>query len=150
MPSSDSNYMNMAFEEAKKAYELNEVPIGAIIVKDNTVIAKAHNIKEQTQNPLHHAENICIEQASNAIKSWRLINCRLYTTLEPCCMCAGSIIQARIPVVIFGAYDPKGGGESVCKILSNKQLNHSVKLQYCEHLESQNLLKAFFKHKRKK
>ena len=144
------HFLEIAFEEAQKAYKKNEVPIGAVLVKNNEIVARGHNLREETQNPLDHAENICIQKAANVLGSWRLLDCILYTTLEPCVMCAGSIIQARVPTVVFGAYDPKGGGESVCNLFSNTQLNHRVSLVYHEHQKSRDLLQLFFRQKRKK
>ena len=105
----DEYYMKLAIEEAKKAQKLGEVPIGAIIVKNNEVIASAHNLRETAQLPTAHAEHIAIERASKVVGSWRLEECKLYVTLEPCVMCAGAIVMSRIPKVVYGATDPKGG-----------------------------------------
>ncbi|PAK74688.1 nucleoside deaminase, partial [Lentilactobacillus parakefiri] len=105
----DNDYMRLAIKEARKAQELGEVPIGAVIVKDNHVIARAHNLRETLQQPTAHAEHIAIERASEVIGSWRLEDCTLYVTLEPCVMCAGAIVMSRIPRVVYGAIDPKGG-----------------------------------------
>src|ERR1051325_854234 len=96
-------YMRMAYQEAEAALAENEVPIGAVIVHDNRIIAAAHNQREQLRDPTAHAEMIAITQAAEALGSWRLEGCTLYVTLEPCPMCAGAILQARIPIVVFGA-----------------------------------------------
>ena len=102
----DEYYMKLAIEEAKSS-KLGEVPIGAIIVKNNEVIASAHNLRETAQLPTAHAEHIAIERASKVLGSWRLEGCTLYVTLEPCVMCAGAIVMSRIPKVVYGATDPK-------------------------------------------
>lgn len=103
----DEYYMKLAIEEAKKAQKLGEVPIGAIIVKNNEVIARSHNLRETAQLPTAHAEHIAIERASKVVGSWRLEECKLYVTLEPCVMCAGAIVMSRIPKVVYGATDHK-------------------------------------------
>ena len=111
-----------------KSSKLGEVPIGAIIVKNNEVIASAHNLRE-TALPTAHAEHIAIERASKVVGSWRLEECRLYVTLEPCVMCAGAIVMSRIPKVVYGATDPKGGcSGSLMNLLEESQFNHRVKL----------------------
>ena len=117
----DNDYMRLAIKEARKAQELGEVPIGAVIVKDNHVIARAHNLRETLQQPTAHAEHIAIERASEVIGSWRLEDCTLYVTLEPCVMCAGAIVMSRIPRVVYGAIDPKGGctGSLICLLYTS-------------------------------
>ena len=105
----DEFYMKCAIEEAKKARQLGEVPIGAVIVKDNDIISRAHNLRETLQQPTAHAEHLAIERAAKVIGSWRLEDCTLYVTLEPCVMCAGTVVMSRIPRVVYGAMDPKGG-----------------------------------------
>ena len=102
-------YMQAAIEEAKKAQNLGEVPIGAVIVKDGEIIARGYNLRETSQLSNAHAEMIAIAKANEMVGSWRLEDCTLYVTLEPCPMCAGAIVQSRIPTVVFGAHDPKGG-----------------------------------------
>ena len=102
-------YMLLAIEEAKKAYNMSEIPVGAVIVKDDIIIAKAHNLKEKNQNPLHHAEILAIDEAVSVLKNWRLSDCDMYVTLEPCVMCAGAILNSRIKNLYFGAYDFKNG-----------------------------------------
>ena len=121
----DEIFMKMAIEEALKAEELGEVPIGAIIVYKDEVIARGYNLRETKQNALGHAEVIVIEEACKVIDSWRLEETTLYVTLEPCPMCAGAIIQSRIPRVVYGAKDPKAGcGGSIYNLLQEEQFNH--------------------------
>ncbi len=105
----DEYYMALALEQAHIAYKLGEVPVGAVIVKDGQVIASAHNTRESKQDPLGHAEINSIVQASKALDSWRLSGCTLYVTLEPCPMCAGAILNARMDKVVYGAFDEDGG-----------------------------------------
>jgi tRNA(adenine34) deaminase len=117
--------MRLAFIEAQAALEENEVPVGAVIVHNARVIAAAHNQREQLRDPTAHAEMIAITQAAEALGSWRLDQCALYVTLEPCPMCAGAVVQARIPVVVYGARDPKAGAvQSVFQLLNDGRLNH--------------------------
>lgn len=139
-------YMLMALKEAEKALERSEVPVGAVIVKGQEVIAKAHNQRELLQDPTAHAELLAITQACAHMKNWRLLGCRLYVTLEPCPMCAGAIVQARIPEVFIGAMDPKAGAcGSLMNLLDDKRLNHRVKIaQGLLQEESKALLDAFF------
>lgn len=118
-------YMRQALAEAQQALIENEVPVGALIVHRGRVIASAHNQREQLKDPTAHAEMIAITQAAESLQSWRLEQCVLYVTLEPCPMCAGAILQARIPVVVFGAADPKAGAvQSLFAMLSDARLNH--------------------------
>jgi tRNA(adenine34) deaminase len=148
----DKNYMQEALNLAKIAFKEDEVPVGCVIVKDNQIIGKGYNKKEQSQNPLHHAEIIAIEEASKNLGTWRLDNCYLYVTLEPCPMCAGAIIQSRIKKVIFGAYDEKGGSFGTLFNLNDvKGLNHYPEVESELMLEeSKTLLQEFFRSKRKK
>lgn len=139
--------MKMAIEEALKAEELGEVPIGAIIVYKDEVIARGYNIRETKQTALGHAEIIAIEEACKVIDSWRLEETTLYVTLEPCPMCAGAIIQSRIPRVVFGAKDPKAGcGGSIYNLLQEELFNHrcDVTTSILEE-ECSNLLTNFFR-----
>lgn len=141
-------YMKLALKEAKKAYDLDEVPVGAIIVKDGIVIAKAHNLREKTQSSLSHAEILCIQKACKKLNSWRLDGCEMYITLEPCTMCAGAIIQSRIKNIYIGAKDEKNGCVgSICNML---ELNttHRVNYEYIDEEECANILKQFFKELR--
>jgi len=123
------HFMRLALEEAELAWREEEVPIGAVIVHDGRVIASAHNQREQLHDPTAHAEMIAITQAAEALGSWRLEGCTLYVTLEPCPMCAGAILQARVPVVVYGALDPKAGAvDSLFQLLSDPRLNHRCQI----------------------
>ncbi|KGX85652.1 tRNA adenosine(34) deaminase TadA [Pontibacillus litoralis] len=125
----DEYYMELAMEEAKKAARIGEVPIGAVIVKDDEVIATGYNKREHTQKASSHAEFIAIERANSVIGSWRLEECTLYVTLEPCPMCAGAILQSRIPRVVFGAYDPKAGCTgTLMNLLQDERFNHQAEV----------------------
>ena len=120
-------YMKMAYAEAKSAYEKGEIPIGAVIVKDGEVIAKAHNLRETEKNSLNHAEIIAIDKACKEIGGWRLSDCDMYVTLEPCHMCIGAIIQSKIKNLYFGAYDKKGGAVfSIDEVPKNQKLCHRL------------------------
>lgn len=122
-------WMSRAMAEARKAEAKAEVPIGCVIVKDGRIIARGHNLRETTQDPAAHAELIAIRKAARKLGSWRLLNCTLYVTLEPCTMCMGAIILSRIPTVVFGCYDPKGGAAgSLYDLSSDPRLNHTVEL----------------------
>ncbi|QJI69948.1 nucleoside deaminase [Staphylococcus haemolyticus] len=147
----DEYYMKLAIEEAKKAQKLGEVPIGAIIVKNN-VIASAHNLRETAQLPTAHAEHIAIERASKVLGSWRLEGCTLYVTLEPCVMCAGAIVMSRIPKVVYGATDPKGGcSGSLMNLLEESQFNHRAEIvKGVLEQECGDLLRNFFRELRLK
>jgi tRNA(adenine34) deaminase len=119
------HFMQLALDEAELAFREAEVPIGAVIVREGRVIAAAHNQREQLHDPTAHAEMVAITQAAEAMQSWRLEGCTLYVTLEPCPMCAGAILQARIPVVVYGANDPKAGAvQSLFHMLDDPRLNH--------------------------
>jgi len=123
------DYMQIALREAQKALDIQEVPVGAVIVHEGSIIAKAHNQRELLRDPTAHAEMIAITQAAEAMQSWRLENTVMYVTLEPCPMCAGAIVLARIPEVVFGAKDPKtGAAGSLMNLLQDNRLNHQVKL----------------------
>jgi tRNA(adenine34) deaminase len=142
--------MGLALEQAKAAAAAEEAPIGAVIVKDGQVLAAARNEREMLRDPTAHAEMIAITQASAAVGNWRLEACTLYVTLEPCPMCAGAIVQARIPRVVYGAIDPKAGAvRSLYQLLEDPRLNHR-----CEVIEGVlaepcgRLLSDFFKRKR--
>ncbi|MGE0608080.1 MAG: tRNA adenosine(34) deaminase TadA [Pirellulales bacterium] len=118
-------FMQMAYQEALAAYDEDEVPIGAVIVHGDRLIASAHNQREQLHDPTAHAEMIAITQAAGALGSWRLEDCTLYVTLEPCPMCAGAILQARVPTVVYGATDPKAGAvDTLYNLLNDARLNH--------------------------
>lgn len=147
----DEEMMREALREAKKAAELDEVPVGAVIVKDGRIIARAGNRRETGKSPLAHAEILAIAAAAEALGGWRLIGCSLYVTLEPCAMCAGAMINARIPKVYFGAYDPKAGALGSVYNINEGKLNHtaSVRGGILEE-ECSAVLKAYFQNKRKK
>ena len=134
-----------------KSSKLGEVPIGAIIVKNNEVIG-AHNLRETAQLPTAHAEHIAIERASKVVGSWRLEECKLYVTLEPCVMCAGAIVMSRIPKVVYGATDPKGGcSGSLMNLLEESQFNHRAEIvKGVLEQECGDLLRNFFRELRLK
>ncbi|HCZ5695082.1 TPA: nucleoside deaminase [Staphylococcus aureus] len=146
----DIYFMTLAIEEAKKAAQLGEVPIGAIITKDDEVIARAHNLRETLQQPTAHAEHIAIERAAKVLGSWRLEGCTLYVTLEPCVMCAGTIVMSRIPRVVYGADDPKGGcSGSLMNLLQQSNFNHRAIVDKGVLKEAcSTLLTTFFKNLR--
>lgn len=144
-------FMKAALEEAEKAYSLGEAPIGAIIVKDGKIIASAHNLRETGKNVLYHAELLAIDSACKALGGWRLHQCDMYVTLEPCIMCSGAIHQARIKNLYFGAPDPKGGAvlSGIATHASNGLFCHTnceggILLDEC-----QEILKRFFRELRK-
>ena len=123
------DYMKIALREAQKAYDIKEIPVGAVIVHEGRIIAQAHNQRELLHDPTAHAEMIAITQAADHLKSWRLENCLMYVTLEPCPMCAGAIVLARIRALVFGAWDPKAGAAgSLMNILQDSRLNHRVEI----------------------
>jgi len=140
-------FMKLALKEARKAYDKEEIPVGAVIVKDDVVIARAHNVKEQKNDTTRHAEIIAIQKASKKLGSWRLEDCEMYVTLEPCSMCAGALIQARIKKVYIGTMDYKTGAcGSVLNLLKDYKFNHVVEEQTgVLQEECENLLKDFFK-----
>lgn len=148
----EEKFMKIAYKEALKAIDKDEVPIGAVIVKDGKVIARAHNLRESKQISTAHAEHLAIEKACKKLKSWRLEGCDLYVTLEPCPMCAGTIVLSRIENVFFGASDPKGGCfGSLIDFVEIQGFNHFPKVQGgIMANECAELLKSFFKSKRKK
>jgi tRNA(adenine34) deaminase len=120
----------LALQQAEEAFAADEVPVGAVITHGERVIGAAHNQREQLHDPTAHAEMIAITQAAEALQSWRLETCTLYATLEPCVMCAGAILQARIPLVVYGATDPKGGAvHSLFALLNDERLNHRCQVQ---------------------
>jgi tRNA(adenine34) deaminase len=122
---SDLMWMRRAVNQARLAAQADEVPVGAIIVRGGQILGQAHNGREQLRDPTAHAEMIAITQAASAIEDWRLEGCTMYVTLEPCAMCAGAILLARIPRVVFGASDPKGGAvHSLYQLLTDPRQNH--------------------------
>ena len=147
----DETWMLESLKEAKKAYCIDEVPIGAIIVKNNKIISRAHNKKETTKIATAHAEIIAIERACKKLKNWHLDDCTLYVTVEPCLMCAGALIQSRIKKLVYGAPNSKFGYiESIEKILQKKENNHQVEVE-SGILQKQcaELMKQYFIQKRK-
>lgn len=148
----DQHYMSLAIEEANKAGVKGEVPIGAIIVHNGNVIARAHNLRETTRNAVTHAELMAIQQACEALDNWRLEDTILYVTLEPCPMCAGAILQSRIPRVVYGARDPKAGCvDSLYRLLNDERFNHQCEVK--ENVladECGGLLSQFFRDLREK
>ncbi len=146
----DIKFMKLAIKQAQKAQEKDEVPIGAVIVSDGKVIAKAHNLMEKTQLATAHAEILAINKACKKLKSWRLDGLEMYVTIEPCAMCAGAIVNARLKTVYFGAYEKKSGcAESKYSILSDSGLNH--KTEFVGGIEQEtcaNIIKNYFKGKR--
>lgn len=148
----DEDYMAMALALADDAARLGEVPIGAVVVKDDVVIAQAHNRREIDQDPAGHAEFLALRAASRELGTWRLSDCTIYVTLEPCLMCAGLMYQARIDRCVFGAYDPKAGAfGSLYQINADRRLNHRFEVEggVCEE-SCARLLKDFFAIRREK
>ncbi len=142
----DEKYMKQALLQAKKAFEAGDVPIGCIIVKDDKVIARGYNKRNKKNLALAHAEISAIKKASKVVGDWRLEDCTLYVTLEPCQMCAGAIVQARIPRVVIGAMNPKAGcAGSIINLLDMPQFNHQVKVEKgILEEEASKMLKNFF------
>jgi tRNA(adenine34) deaminase len=125
----DLFFMGEALREAARAYDNEEVPVGCVIVRDGEIIARAANERVMRNNSLYHAEMLAIHQACQAVGDWRLEGCRLYVTVEPCPMCAGAIIQARVPVVVYGAKNPKAGcAGSILDILNEPRFNHRAQV----------------------
>ncbi|MBT2599873.1 MULTISPECIES: tRNA adenosine(34) deaminase TadA [Oceanobacillus] len=150
--SQDELFMAAAIREARRAWVLNEVPIGAVIVHDGEIIGKGFNLRESMQATLTHAELLAMQEANNEIGSWRLEDCTLYVTLEPCPMCAGAIVQSRMKRVVYGAPDTKAGcAGTLMNLLNEPQFNHQVEVtsgileQQCS-----TILKEFFKELREK
>ena len=143
-------FMKMAINQAIAALSKGEVPIGAVIVRDDKVIAKAHNLRQTKQIATYHAEVLAIDKACKKLKSWRLDECEMYVTLEPCIMCAGAITNARLKKVYFGAYEPNGGAcESRFKLLSEGVLNHTTEFEGgVMQEECSKLITDFFKKRR--
>jgi len=148
----DQWLMDSALKLAEKAYKIGEVPVGALIVDCNgKIISEAHNLKEECFDPTGHAEIIAIKEAAKKLESWRLSDCTLYVTLEPCPMCLASLVQSRIKKVVFGAYDPKGGALSLGYFLNkDKRLNHRFGIHGgINHYKCSRLISSFFKERRK-
>ena len=143
--------MKEALKEAKKAYKKLEIPVGAVIVKDGKIIARGHNLKETKEDTTKHAEIIAIQKASKKLSEWRLIDCEMYVTLEPCAMCAGAIINSRIKKVYIGTMDEKTGAVgSVLNLFEDFTFNHKVEVEKgILQEECKKMLKQFFKELRK-
>ena len=150
MTSQDEKYMNEAIRQAKKAYALGEVPIGCVIVYQDKIIGRGYNRRNTDKNTLSHAEITAIRKASKKMGDWRLEDCTLYVTLEPCQMCAGAIVQARITRVVMGTMNPKAGcGGSILNILEMPQFNHQVQVtRGMLEEECTQMLTSFFKELR--
>jgi tRNA(adenine34) deaminase len=146
----NEHFMRMAFEEALIAYNEGEVPVGAVLVKDGEVVTKAHNQRETSKDPTGHAELIVLKQGSKEEGNWRLIDYTLYVTKEPCIMCAGAMINARLGRLVYGCQDEKGGAvNSLYTILSDKRLNHKVEVvSGVLEEECSEILKKFFQNRR--
>ena len=148
----DEKFMREAIRQAKKAYALDEVPIGCVIVYEGKIIARGYNRRNTDKNTLSHAELIAIKKASRKLGDWRLEGCTMYVTLEPCPMCAGAAVQARIPRVVIGALNPKAGcAGSITDLLSEKRFNHQAeKVTGVLGEECSRLMKEFFRELRNK
>lgn len=144
--------MREAMKEAQKAADKQEVPIGAVIVKDNKIIARGHNLKETASDAAAHAEMIAIRKACRKLENWRLLNSTIYVTLEPCLMCMGALIQARVSRLVFGCYDPKAGAcGSLYDVSDDRRLNHRIEVARGVMAdECGKMLKDFFKRLRSK
>ena len=144
-------YMLEALKEAELAAKEDEVPIGCVIVKNNQIIARAHNQRDKSNNPLGHAETLAIKKASEVLNDWQLVDAELYVTIEPCLMCAGAIIQSRIAKVVYGAPDLKGGAfGSSLNVLDAKNINHRPEvIGGVLEQECTSIIKNYFKSKRK-
>jgi tRNA(adenine34) deaminase len=142
----DEHFMHLALREAERALDHDDVPVGAIVVRDGEVAGVGHNERELRRDPTAHAEILAIREAARTLESWRLLDCVLYITLEPCAMCAGAIVLARVPRVVYGASDPKAGAAgSVLDVLTEPRLNHRPEVSgglLAE--ESASLLRDFF------
>lgn len=146
------NFMIEALSEAKKAAELGEVPVGAIIERDGVIVGRGHNLTETLKDPTAHAEMIAIREAAKTLGGWRLIGCNMYVTCEPCSMCAGAMVWARIKKVYIGTMDPKGGAcGSVLNIPQEPRLNHQIEIETgLMQEECAEIMKKFFKELRTK
>lgn len=148
----DEKYMQIALKEAEAAFLQGEIPVGAVIVCRNEVIASAHNLKEDRHDPTAHAELLAIQAACDYLGRWRLSDCTMYVTLEPCPMCAGALVQSRIRRLVYGAYDVKAGAAgSVIDLLDHPRLNHQVFVTSgVLDRECQDILQRFFENLRNK
>ncbi|MGL5615938.1 MAG: nucleoside deaminase [Sarcina sp.] len=143
------SYMEIALEEARKAKAIGEVPVGVVIVKDGEIISKAYNLRETLNDPTAHGEILAIKEAAKVLKNWRLNNCSMYVTLEPCPMCAGAILQSRISKLYIGTFDENTGScGSVINLVQNDNLNFFLDVIWEYNEDCGNLLTEFFKEKR--
>lgn len=143
-------FLQAALNEARLAKLKGEIPVGAIIVKDNKIISQAHNLKEELNNPSAHAEIIAIQEAAKRLSNWRLKGCEMYVTLEPCPMCAACICQSRISKIYIGTFDPISGAcGSVVNLIQNEYLKYNTQVEWLYSEECSDILKEFFKEKRK-
>lgn len=152
MMTQDEKYMGEAIKQAKKAYALGEVPIGCVIVYEGKIIARGYNRRTIDKNVIAHAEMVAIKKACKRMNDWRLENCTMYVTLEPCQMCSGAIVQSRMKRVVIGCMNPKAGcAGSVLNLLQVKEFNHQAELEIgIRQEECSGLMKQFFKELRKK
>lgn len=142
----DAFYMQEALLEAQKAYDMGEVPVGCVIVHNDQIIARSFNQRETTQHVFAHAEMLAMDHAIQALGTWRLDECTLYVTLEPCAMCAGTMIQARLKRLVYGAKEPKSGVHTSVVSLFDQKFNHQVEIvSGVKETESSQLLKSFFR-----
>ena len=147
----DHELMGAALAEAEKAAALGEVPVGAVVARRGEIVAAAHNTRETERNAVHHAELLAIDRACKALGGWRLTRCTLYVTLEPCTMCAGAIVNARLPRVVFGARDPRAGAcGSVCSLFDMPLGHRPTLTQGVREEECRAILSQFFQQLRKK
>ena len=148
----NNKFMKAALKEAMKSYSLEEIPVGAVIVKDGKIIARGHNLKETKHDSTNHAEIIAIKKASKKLNAWRLSGCTMYVTLEPCTMCAGALIQSRIDKIVIGTMDPKTGAcGSVLNVLEDYKFNHVVEVEKgIMETECRKTLQDFFKFLRER
>ena len=148
----DEYWMQAALKQAELAYDTGEVPVGAVVVHEDRIIGRGHNQTEVLQDPTAHAEILAIGAAAGTLGSWRLIDCTLYVTIEPCCMCAGAIVWSRLSRLVYGAPDPKAGAcGSLYDIVSDTRLNHQVPTTHGVRMEeAAGYMKAFFLERRRK
>lgn len=144
-------FMEEALKEAHVSLVMNEVPVGAVIVKDEKIISRGHNLRETLKDPSAHAEMIAIRKACEAVGDWRLNGCELYVTLEPCPMCAGAILQSRISTIFIGTFDPEAGAcGSVINVVQNDNLHAAADVRWIYDERCSRILEDFFKNRRKK
>ena len=147
----DAHFMEEALQEAKKAFEKGEPPVGAVIVRDGQIIARSHNLREELKDPTAHAEMLAIRAAAARLGRWRLSDCTMYVTLEPCSMCAGAMVLARLDRLVYGAHDPKAGAVgSLMNLVSDRRLNHQLEVKSgVLAAECGALLRQFFSSRRR-